>query len=632
ILTSARVYVTPIPGEAMTEAGTCTFSVRGYKDGVLKCSVDGELIVMPSMRTSDVNEPADVTPTQAEQLQAEIEGILPDITAIMQEAKAAEENAETSAKNAATSEVSAETAAKEAKKYANDSETNLSGSLDAAKRAETAAENAENSANEAKETGEKAADELQKMIDIFKLTGNGSGAILISVHDELYKEIVPEDGQVYVVKYHDMPYGEDPNLISDEVYYQMKIGDGETYLAELPVVAEDLTPYAKTEYVDKTVDTAVSNLSDVLITGYQYVFAKDVFPEDTELDSKGNVPLSELAEMTLETPNINKSDPWKAASHNYINDMAVRGDHIWVDTNRADSTGKLTCFAIELGVEYGGHYIPNLAYKAQFNSPIIDVYLAKEGTISGGVSTSDFKFINGVGNDYRDGNLYDFIAGINKETEGIYILKKEFDMHSPTHTDAVETFNNREIILDENSRYYLLIRVVGKNADLTSTVWTPVCLKSFSLAPAYATKDDVEGMVKDAVSFMGEDSIKVGDTVLTEKELLAIKASAGTEDLSGFATKEELTAEIGDAIAELTAEDVGASPSGHTHTASGVGASPSGHTHDDRYYTEAEMDTKLAGKAASSHTHTAADVGAATEDFVTSAIEAAIGSAIGGSY
>ncbi|MBQ6698115.1 MAG: hypothetical protein IJN09_03655, partial [Oscillospiraceae bacterium] len=76
----------------------------------------------------------------------------------------------------------------------------------------------------------------------------------------------------------------------------------------------------------------------------------------------------------------------------------------------------------------------------------------------------------------------------------------------------------------------------------------------------------------------------------------------------------------------------GASSSEHTHTASEVGASPSGHTHDDRYYTEAEIDTKLAGKAASSHTHTAADVGAVTEEFVTSAIEAAIGSAIGGSY
>ncbi len=34
----------------------------------------------------------------------------------------------------------------------------------------------------------------------------------------------------------------------------------------------------------------------------------------------------------------------------------------------------------------------------------------------------------------------------------------------------------------------------------------------------------------------------------------------------------------------------------------------SGHTHDDRYYTEAEIDSKLSGKAAASHTHTASQI------------------------
>lgn len=35
---------------------------------------------------------------------------------------------------------------------------------------------------------------------------------------------------------------------------------------------------------------------------------------------------------------------------------------------------------------------------------------------------------------------------------------------------------------------------------------------------------------------------------------------------------------------------------------------PKHHTHDDRYYTEAEMNTKLNGKANSSHTHTASQI------------------------
>lgn len=38
------------------------------------------------------------------------------------------------------------------------------------------------------------------------------------------------------------------------------------------------------------------------------------------------------------------------------------------------------------------------------------------------------------------------------------------------------------------------------------------------------------------------------------------------------------------------------------------GKAASGHTHDDRYYTEAEMNTLLLGKAGTSHTHTAADL------------------------
>ena len=41
----------------------------------------------------------------------------------------------------------------------------------------------------------------------------------------------------------------------------------------------------------------------------------------------------------------------------------------------------------------------------------------------------------------------------------------------------------------------------------------------------------------------------------------------------------------------------------HGVTAEQIGAAPSGHTHDDRYYTEGEVNNLLAGKAASSHTH-----------------------------
>ena len=73
---NTRVYLVPIPAEPMTEAGTLTFVIDGYTDGKVQRSFADKLEVKDAPITDSAEEPADPTPTQAEQLQTQIDGIM----------------------------------------------------------------------------------------------------------------------------------------------------------------------------------------------------------------------------------------------------------------------------------------------------------------------------------------------------------------------------------------------------------------------------------------------------------------------------------------------------------------------------------------------------------------------------
>ena len=97
---STRVYLAPIPGEPLAQAGWCSFVVDGYADGKRSRSVSDRLMVKAAPFVENAAEPADPTPSQAEQLQAEIDSIQATI-----------QNAAQSASSAATSATAAQTSA-----------------------------------------------------------------------------------------------------------------------------------------------------------------------------------------------------------------------------------------------------------------------------------------------------------------------------------------------------------------------------------------------------------------------------------------------------------------------------------------------------------------------------------------
>lgn len=88
---STRVYRCPIPGEALAEAGEMTFVIDGYLDGKRQRSFSAELSVTPAPYIAQAGEAADPTPTQAEQLQVQLQAVLEDIQKAVEAAEAADE-------------------------------------------------------------------------------------------------------------------------------------------------------------------------------------------------------------------------------------------------------------------------------------------------------------------------------------------------------------------------------------------------------------------------------------------------------------------------------------------------------------------------------------------------------------
>ena len=114
-------YSSPIPAEAKAVAGTATMSIKGADSSKGTLTAKAEFKVLESVYDPDAEEAADITPTVAEQFQAELEGVMDTIASAIQaasDAAASEYSAEGSAASAAASSTAAAASAKEAHDYA----------------------------------------------------------------------------------------------------------------------------------------------------------------------------------------------------------------------------------------------------------------------------------------------------------------------------------------------------------------------------------------------------------------------------------------------------------------------------------------------------------------------------------
>lgn len=91
-------FDTPIPAEPMAEAGWCSFTIEGFRDSTptaVSITVTDYLLVKPNDAYGAPKEP---TPTQAQQLQVQIDGIVPQVTEAVQAAVDALNQAEEAVK------------------------------------------------------------------------------------------------------------------------------------------------------------------------------------------------------------------------------------------------------------------------------------------------------------------------------------------------------------------------------------------------------------------------------------------------------------------------------------------------------------------------------------------------------
>ena len=191
--------------------------------------------------------------------------------------------------------------------------------------------------------------------------------------------------------------------------------------------------------------------------------------------------------------------------------------------------------------------------------------------------------------------------------------------HAPSNAEANQNaFSNVKVgdtTIAADSKTDTLTIVAGSNVTITPDATND----AVTIAAKDTTYSDVTTSARGLMS--AADKTKL-DTVATGANKTVVDSA-----LSSTSTNPVQNKIVNSALAEKvpsTRTVNGKSLAANISlTASDVGASASGHTHDDRYYTESEINSKLAGKANSSHKHAAADITSVNASAITGIIPAA---------
>ena len=190
---STRIYLCPIPGEVMTEAGEIEFAIDGWINGVRQRTVGDKLSVKSSPYDESAAESIDPTPSQAEQIQQQIDSMLDDIS---EQAAIAYESAESAAKDAA---IAAESGHKGemAAQYAKEAQESAASAASAAQRSEDNAASADEAMQRAEAAAQSAAESeafSRTVVDTIKNDTNAAKGSAEEAHAAAQTAIAAKEG------------------------------------------------------------------------------------------------------------------------------------------------------------------------------------------------------------------------------------------------------------------------------------------------------------------------------------------------------------------------------------------------------------------------------------------------------